>query len=167
MKLTSSEANKLLKSYNDELTRVTTLETQSFSFKASINEKIEDVRPEYNFKSTQNTIDDLEFKIINLKHCINMFNTTTKLPCGLTIDEALVKLPMLNKQLNKLKGYISKLPKTRCSGGWSNNSIVEYEYINYDIKEVKDAYNKTSELVNKIQLELDNANNTLTIEVED
>lgn len=45
----------------NELTRVTTLETQSFSFKASINEKIEDVKPEYNFKSTQNTIDDLEF----------------------------------------------------------------------------------------------------------
>lgn len=167
MKITSSKANKLLKSYNDELERVISLESQSSIFNASINEKIEDVRPQYDFKGTQNSIDDLELKIINLKHCINVFNTTTKLPCGLTIDEALVKLPMLNKQLTKFKDYISRLPKKRCSNGWNNSSIVEYTYINYDLKEVKEAYEKISELVNKIQLELDNANNTLTIEVED
>lgn len=50
MRVTSSQAAKLLRQLNDELRALQLKEANSCSFVAAIQEDVESVRPEYNFK---------------------------------------------------------------------------------------------------------------------
>jgi len=166
MKLTSSEANKLLKTYNEELNRLKNLERLSATFRASTGENIDDVRPDYDLQFFSDSKINIVNNIITLKHYINKFNNETVLPCGLTIDQALVVLPLLNDELSILSRLKDRLPKTRC-GTFGSNGVVEYEYANYDINKALEIYSKTANTIADIQNHLDIANNTFTFEIED
>ena len=83
-------------------------------FLAAVGEDIESVRPDYNFKETQNALDEIETKMRKLKHALNVFNSTTVIPeFGMTIDEMLVYIPQLTMRKNKLAGMKDRLPKVR------------------------------------------------------
>ncbi|MCM1440434.1 MAG: hypothetical protein NC131_14700, partial [Roseburia sp.] len=75
--VTSAVANKLPKKYNEDLQRLYNEEQQRSSYTEV--EGIKPVIPEYDFKGTRKEIDLLMLKIFNLKHAINVFNTTTVL----------------------------------------------------------------------------------------
>ena len=109
-------------------------------FLAAVGEDIESVRPDYNFKETQDALDEVERKIRKLKHALNVFNSTTVIPeFGMTIDEMLVYIPQLTAKKNKLARMKDKLPKVR-EQTRVNSSILDYRYLNYDVKEVTAAY---------------------------
>ncbi len=57
MKYTSAEAGKLLKKLNDEQSSILLREENSKEFLAAVGEDLESVRPDYNFKETQNALD--------------------------------------------------------------------------------------------------------------
>lgn len=57
MKYTSAEAGKLLKKLNDEQSSILFREENGKEFLAAIGEDLESVRPDYNFKETQNALD--------------------------------------------------------------------------------------------------------------
>ena len=160
---TSNEANKLLKQYKEELSRETSNECQSCTYVLSIDEDERGNIPEYDFTTTNDRIYTLNDKIRKIKHAINVFNTTTEVDgFDMTIDELLVALPMWNSRLSTLKTMANRLPKRR------NSSIkfIEYEYVNYDIDEVKKSYEVLADIIRKAQTALDTINNTKKFEID-
>ena len=91
MKYTSQEAAKLLKSLNEQHELIVLNEQQSSSFVAAVSEDIESVRPEYDYAAVQDKLDSIERDIRTIKHAVNIFNSTHKVPgFDMTVDQALV-----------------------------------------------------------------------------
>lgn len=168
MLVTSAQAAKLLRQLNDELHTLQLREANTSSFVAAIQEDIESVRPEYNFKEMRNAQAEVERKIRKIKHAINVFNTTTIVPnFDITIDEMLVYLPQLSRQCETLSKMREAMPKVRVSTGYSSSSpIIDYRYANYDIEEVSRCYTEVSDTLAKAQTSLDLVNNTVEFEID-
>lgn len=168
MLVTSAQAAKLLRQFNDELRTLQLREENSSSFVAAIQEDVESVRPEYNFNEMRTAQAEVELKIRKLKHAINVFNTTMTIPdFDITIDEMLVYLPQLNRQCEVLAEMRNAMPKVRVSSGYSSSgSIIDYRYANYDIEEVGKRYNEISDTLAKAQTALDLVNSTVEFEVD-
>lgn len=168
MLVTSAQAAKLLRQFNDELRTLQLREGNASSFVAAIQEDVESVRPEYNFKEMRTAQAEVELKIRKLKHAINVFNTTMIIPdFDITIDEMLVYLPQLNRQCEVLAQMRNAMPKVRVSSGYSNSgSIIDYRYANYDIEEVSKRYNEISDTLAKAQTALDLVNSIVEFEVD-
>ncbi|MBQ7008412.1 MAG: hypothetical protein IJN05_04250 [Ruminococcus sp.] len=168
MKITSAQAAKLLRQFNDELRNLEIRERNSKSFLASLGEDPDSVRPDYDYKEMQNLQIELEMKIRKLKHALNVFNATTVIPeFDMTIDEMLIYLPQLTNRCNKLSEMQNVLPKAREEGGYSRNSnIIDYRYANYDIEQVSKDYSEIFDKLSKAQTALDLINNTVEFEIE-
>ena len=79
----------------------------------------------------------------------------------------LILIPQLGKAKQKLALMKSKLPKMREQNSYSRaSSMVEYRYLNYDIKDVEAEYEKICEKLSKAQIALDLINNSFEIEIE-
>ena len=123
MRVTSSQAAKLLRQLNDELRALQLKEANSCSFVAAtvrlfvINSSAGTCfTMEYNFKEMRDAQAEVECKIRKVKHAINMFNTTTIIPdFNITIDEMLVYLPQLNAECATLSKMRDAMPKVRVS----------------------------------------------------
>ena len=166
MKYTSAEAGKLLKKLNDEQSSIILREQNGMEFLAAVGEDVESVRPNYNFRETQNALDEVGRKIRKLKHALNLFNATTVIPeFGITIDEMLVYIPQLTARKNKLAKMKDKLPKVREQVRF-NSAILDYRYLNYDVNEVAAVYEKTCDTLAKAQTALDTVNMNQTLEVD-
>ena len=133
-----------------------------------MQEKIEDVRPEYDYAAVQLQLRELEDKIRKIKHAINQFNLTQVVPeFNMTIDQMLVYIPQLTARKNKLNRMRSRLPKERVQGGMSRMSgIVEYEHSNYDIKQAEADYAAVSDGLARAQNALDAVNSSVTFSAE-
>ena len=168
MKYTSAEANKLLKQLMQDHFAVTNIERQSSTFLAATGENPDSVKPEYDYKKTQETLRELSAKIRKIKHAINMFNTTTVVPgFDMTIDEMLVYLPQLSERVNTLNSMSNTLPKVRERiFGQGTNATIDYRYANYDISAVKKDYEELRSLLSKAQTALDLLNSSVTFEIE-
>ena len=167
MRVTSSQAAKLLRQLNDELRALQLKEANSCSFVAAIQEDVESVRPAYNFKEMRDAQAEVECKIRKVKHAINVFNTTTIIPdFNITIDEMLVYLPQLNRQCEVLSKMRDAMPKVRVSSGYSSGNIIDYKYANYDIEEVGRYYAELSDTLAKAQTVLDLGNSTVEFEID-
>lgn len=165
--LTSAAANKLLKSYNDKLQHLLDMENK-YSTYVEVH-GIEPVIPEYSYDDTRKELATLRYKIMKLKHAINVFNTTTVVDdLGLTIDEVLVKMAMLNVEKSRLDKMRSSAHKTINTGfGRSNTNQVEYTVLNYDETVAQKDYDTICEAITDLQVKLDTVNNTLTLQFKD
>ena len=166
MKLTSAEANKLIKQIRDEITLIETQEKNGYRFVAATIEDPEALRPQYSYAETAAELDAREEKIRRIKHALNLFNANTK-PDGLdmTIDELLVWLPQVHDRLRKLAVMLGEPGGARIANS-GRTSIIEYEYANYDYAQVRRDFEALTERKNKALTALDTANNTLRFEVE-
>lgn len=164
MKLTSKEANKLLRQLEADKLALLSKEKQSSTFLASVGEDVESCRPKYDYEKSQENIDDLNNKIIKLKHAINVFNTKTIVDgTDKTIDEVLVYLPQLSIKKAKLSRMVEALPKTREAMNM-RSTIIDYRYTNYDNNVVKKDFEKICYELDKVQVALDTTNVTKTFE---
>lgn len=166
--ITSAKAAKYLRKLNEEHDALLQKEKKSDTFTASVQEKIEDVCPEYDYAAVQLQLRELEDKIRKIKHAINQFNLTQIVPkFNMTIDQMLVYIPQLTARKNKLNRMRSRLPKERVQGGMSRMSgIVEYEYSNYDIKQAEADYAAVSDELARAQNALDAMNSSVTFSAE-
>jgi len=163
MKVTSASANKIIKALEDEKMYLKNIEEQSCTYIVSDSEL--DEKPDYDYIETQRQIEEIDNKVLKIKHAINVFNTRTKLPgLDITIDMALVKMAQLNQMKTKLDGLRKKLPKQRVPSFGKDS--VDYLYINYDLAAVKEDYKKVSDQIMEIQLALDTCNQTIEFEVD-
>ena len=168
MKYTSAEAAKLLRTLTEEQANIREKEEKSAVFVAAIEEDVESVRPAYDYAATKKKLDELEARVRKIKHTMNIFNTTTVIPgFDMTIDQMLVYIPQLSERKAKLTRMASRLPKERANaGGYGAKTIVEYQYVNYDIEKIEqDLADVTNEL-SRAQTALDTVNNSLTMEIE-
>lgn len=167
MKYTSAEIAKILRKLNDDYNMLLSKENESKSFVAAMGEDIDSVRPEYDYVKTAEELCRNENKIRKIKHALNVFNTTQIVPgFDMTIDEILVYIPQLSKRKEKLAGMKSQLPKKRDYSYGRTNNIIDYKYINYDLKDVEADYDEVCKLLSDAQLALDKMNNSLCIEIE-
>ena len=166
MKVTSAEANKILRKYQDDLNRLIAQEKQSAVFTAAVTEDIEAARPDYHISLMQGEIEALQIKIRSLKHAINVFNVTHN-PEGfdMTVDEKLVYIPQLTSMKGKYQGMASRLPKTRRESGYSRSGLIEYEYANYDPAFAQEQLDRVTEELARAHLALDKLNTTETFEI--
>lgn len=166
MKYTSAEAGKLLKKLNDEQRSILLRELNGKEFLAAVGEDVESVRPDYDFVKIQAELLEVETKIRKIKHALNVFNSTTIIPeFNITIDEMLVLIPQLTAKKEKLAKMKDKLPKVR-EQTRMNSSILDYRYLNYDVKVVSAEYEKTVDLLSKAQNALDAINMSQTLEID-
>lgn len=164
MKINSSEANKLLKKLENEYSNLEEQESAASSFLCAITEKIEDVRPEYDYEKTQKELIEIESKVRYIKHKINEFNLKTIVKeFDMSVDQLLVYLPQLNKRKAKLQEMQNKIQKQRAQ---SYSQIIEYTYLNYDLKKVKKDYQEITEIITKVENALNEVNLKKVIEIE-
>ena len=94
--MTAAEAMKQLKQLQLKRKQILDEENETSKFIAAVTEDIDAVRPEYNFQFTKLDLDVVENNIRDLKHRLNVFNSTYMIPeLGLTIDQVLVMMPMV------------------------------------------------------------------------
>lgn len=164
MLYTSAEAAKLLKSLNSEYNSLLYKEQQGCTFVAAVQEDIEECRPDYDYENMQEQLTAVESKIRRVKHAINKFNVTTMVPgFDMTIDQLLVYIPQLSRKQQKLSELRIAPPRTRVDHYQSN--IIDYQYINYDLKQVEQDYRSVSDELARAQIALDKLNTTKTFEI--
>jgi len=165
MKYTSAAANKLIKILEDKKQYLLQMESNNSTYILAQDEK-QDI-PDYDFNDINKQVDEIDYKIKTLKHALNIFNTTTVLPLGITIDEALVEMAQLNNKLYRLDSMRKAKNKKRLPGSLAGRrDIAEYEYLNYDPKDVDKVYEENYNRVQQIQLALDKVNQTIEFEVD-
>lgn len=165
MQMTSDYAQKLIKKLEEEKSTLRKDMNNYSTYVVGLNEgDLEELRPEFDFKATVEKIAEIDAKIMKIKHARNIFNTTTVLEgTEMTVDEALMRMAMLNANYRNYASMGSAREKTRKSSYGDN---VEYVYTNYDIafaKELGDAmYNELLEIQEKLNL----LNSTVPFEAE-
>ncbi len=168
MKMTSSQAHKLIRQLGDELKTLEAREAKTRTFVAATVEDIESVRPEYDYDATQTAIIELQNKIRKVKHRLNVFNATTVVPgFDMTIDMMLVYMPQLTHRKSRLAHMKTAMPKERMEGCYSrSSSIIEYSYANYDIDKANADYLAVSDELARAQTALDLINSTVEFELD-
>ena len=166
MLYTSNELQKKIDKLMDEKNKIQNLLLRNSEFTASISENVEALKKEnaFDLEKTVNDIEAYNEKIMKIKHAKNVFNSTYKLPCGYTIDEAIIRTGIIYELKNRLYNLSVKKSKERKS----NTTMREPEYIyaTYDISYAEKVYQKLFDEVQTIQNELNNVNATVQIEVD-
>ena len=169
--VTAAELGKMIRGL--ELKRMQLLEKEEkcsvFNCAASEEENIEALRPEYDFDETQRELHGIEDSIVTCKHLLNRFNATTVVgDTGLTVDQVLVRLPQLSREVEKLKRMSSRMERERIEARYGAD-FIDYTVANYDIDKVQKAYEQKAAKLTEYQLALDKTNmdNTITIEIEE
>ena len=166
--ITSDGANKLLKKLETEKQIVLNSIDDLSVYIAAVTEQPEELKPKFDFCESMKRLEDLNDKIIRLRHARNMFNLATKLKNGMTIDQALIKLAMLNKYVEKIKNMSTRQEKSRVrsSGFSARSNEIEYQYINYNLDDAKGKYEEIVDEIMSIQEELNLINTTLVFDVD-
>lgn len=167
MKLTSSQASKLIRRLKEEYDTIIAEEKESRSFVAAIQENLDDARPLYDFVATQEKLDSLDRQIRTVKHAINIFNTTHEVPgFGMTIDAVLVYMPQLTRKKEKLLNMSRRLEKQRVDDCYGGSSSIEYNYANYSVADAKEMLREVSDTLSRLQTALDTINTLETMEID-
>lgn len=161
--ITPAAANKMVRKLEDEKSYLISMMNEMSTYIEA--EGVEPVIPEFNYENTISEIMAIDEKIAKIKHCINVFNTSTTIPeIGITVDQALVKMA----QLNHLKNYIDRMRKRqkKCRYNTLAGTIIQYECVNYDIEKTKADYEKISNEIIDIQMSLDKCNQTIMFDLD-
>ncbi len=168
-KMTSAYANKLLKQLGEDKEFWTNKEGSSCLYTAAVGET--PVVPEYNYSEVAATIAEIDRKICIIKHAINLANATSQVETStgtMTVDTILVAMAQKNKRKAFLDYLRKQQPKMRKETQVYNarNAAPEYQYINYDLDQIKQEYEKITAEIMDMQLALDKYNQTFEFDVE-
>jgi len=168
-KITSAYANKLLRKLDEDKEFWRRKEAESCMYVAALDE--EPVIPEYDYSKVAETIEEIDKRIVKIKHAINMANLTNEIDVGgemLTVDQILIRMAQLNKRKAILDNMRKQEPKTRINAGSYNarRTAPEYRYINYDLEVIKQDYERVDEELGKMQMALDKYNQTYEFEID-
>ena len=98
-KITSAYANKMLRSLEEDKAFWVNKEAASSTYVAAVNE--EPVIPEYDYMAVANMIDEIDRKIVTIKHALNLTNATAKVQVGdqeMSIDSILIRMAQLTRE---------------------------------------------------------------------
>ena len=168
-KMTSAYANKMLRKLNEDKDFWRTKELAGFVYVAALDE--EPVIPEYDYAEVARNIEEIDEKIVMIKHAINVTNAANEVAVGekkMTVDTILVRMAQLNKRKMVLDNMRKQEPKKRIQSGsyGPRKTVPEYQYINYDLDLIKSEYEKIDTEIAEMQIALDKYNQTVEFEVE-
>ena len=168
--MTSAAIMKRIKQLTEDRSYYENLEEASSTYIATANET--PVIPEYDYKEVSNKIDELNREIRSYKNTLNVVNSSVmvKVPgsneeCG-TVNDILLKMAQLNDRKDVLDSMRKKLPKRRIKATYSSGRDPEYEFINYDLDQVKKDFDEVSRKISTLQMALDNHNQTYMINTD-
>lgn len=162
MKVTSAEASKMLAKLNDNKEKILSDERRNCVYNAAVGENPDDNKPDYSFEDTKAALEKINDEIIRIKHAINVFNTTTEVVPGMTIDMALIKMPILTHRIVALDNMRNRSKKERFG---SVGNTIDYRYTAYDPDDATDEYAKLVDEKTELQLALDTINHSVTFEI--
>ncbi len=166
MLYTSSELAKILRRLNDDKETLIQKEEMSSTFLAASGEDADSLRPEYDYAETGKQIAGIDGKVRAIKHALNIFNSTHKLPgYDMTVDQALVYIPQLSERRRRLAEMKNRLPKMR-EGGMRTSNVIDYRYTNYDPAAAQADFDAVSAELSSIQTALDLFNTTEKLELD-
>ena len=168
-KMTSAYANKLLRKLQEDKEYWLNKENEGFVYVAALDE--EPVIPDYDYNIVSANVNEIDEKIVRIKHAINVVNATNEIAVGdmnMSIDSILIRMAMLNKRKSVLDRMRKQQPKTRINSGSyiSRKTTPEYQYINYDLDLIKKEYEDLDSQIAAMQIALDKFNQTFEFEVE-
>ena len=164
---TSASASKYLKSLQEEKDFLLDAERKNCTYDCAVNEEAQ--APEYSYEETRLAIEDIDARVLKIRHALHIFNINTMLPNGgITIDEALVRMAQLSEKKKRLSAMCGRNPRERKSYGYFSreSNILEYTYTNYDVSVADKDYRETCKAISDMQLELDLINQTKTFDVD-
>lgn len=168
MKITSSYANKLIRSLNEDKVYWLKLENSSCTYTATASE--EPLIPDYDYAKVTSEIETIDRKICALKHALNITNSTAKIPVRdeiLSVDVILVRMAQLSSRKTFLDSLRKQPPKVRTENSYyARKAEPEYIFINYDLDVVKADYEKVCSEIMELQIALDKYNQTFEFEVD-
>ena len=169
MKMTSAYANKMLKQLSDEKDYWINKESSSSVYTAAVGET--PVVPDYDYTEVSATIAMIDHKVTTIKHAINLANVTSIIKVGekeYSIDSILIRMAQLNRRKIFLDLLRKHQEKSRNESDFfrGRSANPEYQYINYDLAEVKEDFEKISHEIMEMQIALDKYNQTFEFEVE-
>lgn len=164
---TSNSLQKLVTKLMDKKRRILNEINSSVTFTAAISEDLETLKAEnkLDIEAYVTKIDFINDTILKIKHAKNVFNTTYVMPInGLTIDEAIVELAMLNEEKSLLGRMNDYKTKERASRMGSKEP--EYTYTTFDKEYTKKMYDEVFDKIQSLQEELNDINSTVMFELE-
>lgn len=169
MLVTSDGANKILKQIEERksilMDEMNTLST----YVAAVTENPKNARPDFDFKKVVEELANLDEKIIKIKSAKTKFNNETEITVGdeiMTIGEVLVRMPILNKYVELYKKLSTNQEKSRVPDAFGRKNVIEYKYVNYDLKDASDEYCKAQKKLVTLQQALNIVNVTGTFEID-
>ncbi|MCR5024101.1 MAG: hypothetical protein K6A90_07195 [Lachnospiraceae bacterium] len=168
-KMTSAYANKMLRKLNEDKEYWRSKELTGYVYVAALDE--EPVIPEYDYKEVAKNIEDIDEKIIKIKHAVNATNAANTVSVGnkeMTIDTILIRMAQLNKRKMVLDNMRKQEPKRRihASSYGTRKTVPEYQYINYDLDLIRSEYDRIDTDISEMQIALDKYNQTVEFEVD-
>lgn len=167
MKVTSAQANKMLKQFNEEKEYWLDKEDDSRFYVVTTGE--EPVIPNYDYRQVSDKIREIDEKTIKLKHALNVSNMTDEISfCNkkMTIDASLIRMAQLSKRKSVLDTMRKHPEKKRYVDRYSSSPSPEYECVNYDISAAEADYARVSEELSELQMALDEHNHSVFFEVD-
>lgn len=152
IRVTSDGANKIVRKLEQDKVILRDKIDRLSTFVAAVTENIEEVRPEFDFMKTIEEIEEIEYKIMKIKHAKTKFNVETTMSNGYTVGENLVRMAELNTMKNTYERLATAQPKTRMRA--TGNKDIEYQYTNYKIADARKKFEEVRDEIAEIQKEI-------------
>lgn len=167
IKVTSDAANKLIKKLEQEKGIFTDKISKMSTFVVAVTENYDQIKAEqeaeFNLNETILQIDEIDKKIITIRHAKSMFNNSVVMKNGLTVGDNIIRLAILEREKNIYSRLATRQKKTRNT---SINKDIEYTYLNYDLEDAKKKYDSVYTEISEIQEELNIVNSSAEYKFE-
>ena len=167
IRVTSDAANKLIKKLEQEKGILTDKISKMSTFVVAVTENYDQIKAEqeaeFNLNETIAQIDEIDKKIITIRHAKSLFNNSVVMKNGLTVGDNIVRLAILEREKNIYSRLATKQKKTRNT---SMNKDIEYTYLNYNLEDAKKKYDSVYTEISEIQEELNIVNSSAEYKFE-
>ena len=161
IKVTSDAANKLIKKLEQEKGILTDKISKMSTFVVAVTENYDQIKAEqeaeFNLNETIAQIDEIDKKIITIRHAKSVFNNSVVMKNGLTVGDNIVRLAILEREKGIYSGLATRQKKKRNT---SLNKDIEYTYLNYNLEDAKKKYDSVYTEISEIQEELNIVNSS-------
>lgn len=167
IKVTSDAANKLIKKLEQDKNILSSKLSTMSTFVVAVTENYDQIKAEqaaeFDFNEIITQIDEIDKKIIAIRHAKSVFNNSTVMKNGLTVGDNIVRLAILEREKSIYSRLATKQKKTRNT---SMNKDIEYTYLNYELEDAKKKYDSVYTEISEIQEELNIVNSSTEYKFE-
>lgn len=167
IKVTSDVANKLIKKLEQEKGILTDKISKMSTFVVAVTENYDQIKAEqeaeFKLNETISQIDEIDKKIITIRHAKSVFNNSVVMKNGLTVGDNIVRLAILEREKGIYSGLATRQKKKRNT---SLNKDIEYVYLNYELEDAKKKYDSVYTEISEIQEELNIVNSSAEYKFE-